>query len=341
MKQLNLTIAAVLFSFISFALAPITGSNHVCTGSTITLSDATSGGTWSSSNTALASIGSITGVLTGIDSGVVNITYTVSGSYVTHAVSVNPTPSCNVTGGGSYCESGSGAGVHIGISCSSVGVNYQVYNGGAAVGMPFTGTGSPMDFGVHYHGAFSVVGINPITGCNAILHDTVIITALASPSPINGGATVCVGDTIMLSDDSTAGVWSSNLTTIATVGSVSGIVTGVAAGNDTIKYTYPSNGCFVYSVITATACASTGINIPDKTNQINIYPNPATNELIVNFQNNAFNKLTITNSIGQEQISEPVNAGNNNIIINQLPSGLYYIILKGESGTAVRKVMKM
>lgn len=330
----------MLFSFISFALAPISGANQVCTGSTVTLFDATSGGTWSSSNIAVATIGSSTGTLTGIDSGVVTITYTLSGSYVTHVVSVNPTPSCNVTGGGSYCESGSGAGIHIGISCSSPGVEYQVYNGGAPVYMPFTGTGSPMDFGIFYHGAFSVVATNPTTLCSAILHDTVIITALASPSPINGGASVCIGDTIMLSDDSTSGVWTSNYTTIASVGSVSGIVTGIAAGSDTIKYTYPSNGCYVYSVISTTTCASTGITKPNHNSQIIIYPNPTANEIIVYCQNNDYNSITISNSIGQDLIHLPLDSGKNNISINHLQSGLYYIILKGEGGTAIRKILK-
>jgi hypothetical protein len=57
----------------------ITGSSAVCAGSTITLSNTTTGGTWSSSNTAIATVGS-TGIVTGVASGTVTISYTVTNS---------------------------------------------------------------------------------------------------------------------------------------------------------------------------------------------------------------------------------------------------------------------
>lgn len=57
----------------------ISGSSTVCVGASTTLSDTTTGGTWSSSNTSIATIGS-TGIVTGISSGTVTISYTVSNS---------------------------------------------------------------------------------------------------------------------------------------------------------------------------------------------------------------------------------------------------------------------
>ena len=55
----------------------ISGATNVSHGSTITLSDATSGGTWSSSNTALGSVDA-SGDVTGVGaSGTVTITYSV------------------------------------------------------------------------------------------------------------------------------------------------------------------------------------------------------------------------------------------------------------------------
>lgn len=58
-------------------VAPITGPTGVCVGATITLSDATPGGTWSSGNTARATVTS-GGVVTGVSAGSVTIYYTVS-----------------------------------------------------------------------------------------------------------------------------------------------------------------------------------------------------------------------------------------------------------------------
>ena len=61
---------------VNAAIDPITGVTTVCAGSTTTLSDATSGGTWSSSNTSVATINQ-NGVVTGISQGSSTITYSI------------------------------------------------------------------------------------------------------------------------------------------------------------------------------------------------------------------------------------------------------------------------
>jgi hypothetical protein len=61
-------------------------------------------------------------------------------------VHVYPLPQVfTVTGGGSYCNGGTG--VHIGLSGSATGVNYLLYRGSTATGT-FAGTGLPLDFGL-------------------------------------------------------------------------------------------------------------------------------------------------------------------------------------------------
>ena len=59
------------------SVAAITGLTNVCVGSTIPLTDATAGGTWSTSNSSIASINS-SGVVTGVATGNATITYTVT-----------------------------------------------------------------------------------------------------------------------------------------------------------------------------------------------------------------------------------------------------------------------
>src|SRR5205814_10056267 len=46
--------------------ATISGSLNVCVGATVTLTDGSSGGAWSSSNTGQAAIGSASGSMTGV-----------------------------------------------------------------------------------------------------------------------------------------------------------------------------------------------------------------------------------------------------------------------------------
>ena len=56
----------------------ISGGLFVCTGSTTTLTSSVTGGAWSSSNTAVATVNATTGVVTGVGAGSSIITYTVT-----------------------------------------------------------------------------------------------------------------------------------------------------------------------------------------------------------------------------------------------------------------------
>jgi hypothetical protein len=58
----------------------------------LTLIDSTPGGNWSSSNTSIALVGSSTGLVSGISTGTVIITYSLYGSNVTTVLTVNPLP---------------------------------------------------------------------------------------------------------------------------------------------------------------------------------------------------------------------------------------------------------
>jgi hypothetical protein len=75
------------------------------------------------------------------------------------------------------------------------------------------------------------------------------VTVYPAPSPITGTPLVCAsGGNTTLSNATTPGIWTSSNGN-ATIGSASGIVTGVTAGNTTITYTL-TDGCIVTAVIT-------------------------------------------------------------------------------------------
>jgi hypothetical protein len=86
-------------------IAPISGSNTVCEGATLNLTNTTAGGTWSSSNTNIATVNS-SGVVSGILAGSVNITYTFTdangcSNSAVKSITVNPTPNATITVTGS------------------------------------------------------------------------------------------------------------------------------------------------------------------------------------------------------------------------------------------------
>lgn len=156
------------------------GTNTVCVGSTTTLSSATTDGTWSSSNGAVATVNS-SGVVSGVSAGTVVISYAVTGSYgagtTTRIVTVNPLPSAgtitgtatvtagstttlsNATTGGAWSSSATGiatvgsTGVVTGVAAGTATISYTVTNTcGSAVATRVVTVSVPPSIGSSYGG---------------------------------------------------------------------------------------------------------------------------------------------------------------------------------------------
>jgi hypothetical protein len=235
--------------------APITGPSIVCTGSTITLSDVTTGGVWTSHAPAVASVSTSGGVVTGIAPGSVIIDYVVTtGCLVSKSVTVTTAPAAvyTVTGGGTYCAGATG--VHIGLSSSDVTVMYQLYNGGVPVGAPVTGTGTSLDFGLFLAAGTYTIVADPGTSCATTMSGSVTVSIAPLPVvySITGGGSYCTGgsgSTIGLSGSS-PGIMYQLYNGISPVGSpIAGTGTAISfgavasAGTYTVIATDPVTTC--------------------------------------------------------------------------------------------------
>jgi uncharacterized protein YjdB len=230
MKNLSLAILALILPFVSFALGPITGASSVCVGSYATLSDATTGGTWSSSNVGIATAGSAMSYnLYGVSPGTATITYTAGGVFVTTVITVNAGPA-PITGSLTVCPGASSA-----LSDVTPGGMWSSHD----VSSVTVGSTSGIITGITAEGGVGIVYTLP-DGCNTT--QSVTVTSI---SPITGPSTVCLGGTMTLSDGS--GVWSSSNIAVGTIG-VSGIVGGVSLGTTTVSFA--SGGCSVEHVVT-------------------------------------------------------------------------------------------
>src|SRR6185436_2182498 len=79
---------------------------------------------------------------------------------------------------------------------------------------------------------------NPLTSFK-----TLTVSASVTAGTVSGTSPICIGATTTYSSNGTAGgAWSSTNTSVATVNSVTGLVTAVAAGTTDITYTV-SSGC--------------------------------------------------------------------------------------------------
>ena len=210
---------------IQAAPTAINGSATVCADATTTLTDGVTGGTWSiAAGSGSAAIGAATGIVTGLTPGTVIVTYATC-SPVSLTMLVNPLPTA-ILGEGSICQ-----GTSTTVSDATPGGTWSASAGG---------TISPT--GV-------VTGLSPLTGVTVTYtlptscYITVPITVSPAPAPIMGVFSVCPSSSVILTDATPDGVWSSSNGTIAHAIALTGEVDGVVAGDVTISYTLVS-GCY-------------------------------------------------------------------------------------------------
>jgi len=214
---------------INGAVPAIGSVTSVCTGQTTALTEA-DGGTWASSNTALATIDPYAGIVGGVGAGSPVITFTTTiGCIVTTAVTINQTPPA-IGGLSSVC-----VGSTISLTDGIGGGTWSSSDGTANI-LPVLGT---------------VTGVSPgsptITytlpgGCIAVT--SIVVNPL--PLSISGTPVVCVGSTTALTEP-VSGTWSSSAAASTVDGS--GNVTGVSAGNPVIIFTLPT-GCQTIASVT-------------------------------------------------------------------------------------------
>ena len=214
-------------------LRTITGGSSVCAGTTFTLTDSSLGGTWSSSDTTIATVGSSSGVVTGVAAGNVIITYSDSGWYVLHNLTVNPLPvSGIITGTASLCGSGATTSlsdtVSGGVWSSTDTTMATISDSGVVTGFA-AGT--------------SLISYSVTNSCGTAAATKIItVDSIPNAGTITGITTVCAGGaTTLLTDSVSGGTWSSATSASATI-SDSGVVTGVATGTSLISYTI-TNSC--------------------------------------------------------------------------------------------------
>ncbi len=229
----------------------IAGITNVCVGTTSILSNSVAGGSWSSSNPGVATIGPGTGLVTGIAAGATTISYMLPGGcFATALVTViafpdagvitGPSVVCtgqtitltNTTGTGVWSSSntvraivGSSSGIVTGISAGTVTISYTVtYTCGSATAIK-------------------------------------AITVNASPAAITGDSIICGSGTITLANAVAGGVWSSSDPGVASVGSASGIVISHSSGSAIITYIIGS--CYRTKTITVDPLPDAGVILSD------------------------------------------------------------------------------
>ncbi len=205
------------------------GGVSLCAGASMPLADGTPGGVWTSGNAATATVGS-TGIVYGVNAGVVIISYTVGACVATESVTVNPGPVALAPVSAAIC-----AGTTMSFTEATGGGIWTSSAPGVATVVSGTVTGLAAGTATISYSIGSCIVSAPVT----------VAAAPAAITPLTA-VSVCVGSTAPLGESTPGGTWSSGTTAIATV-SASGVVTGVSVGAATISYT--AGGCSVTKIV--------------------------------------------------------------------------------------------
>jgi uncharacterized protein YjdB len=214
----------------------ITGGTLINVGSTSVLSEtATNGAGWSSSNTAVATVGGGTsGTVSGISVGNAIITFmTNTGCYATTSVTVamlsaisGPTKTCLATPA-TY-------------TCASPGGVWSVSNPSVATIDPALGTLTGISQGTLI-----------VSYTQGPLYKTLAVTVSLLPTPVTGSQVMCVGTSSAIVSNGSSGTWVSSNTAVASFpNTATGTMNGIGVGTANVTFTAQVSGCLTTAVVT-------------------------------------------------------------------------------------------
>ena len=201
------------------ATQPITGLSTLCQTGTTPLGDVSTGGTWSSSATGIATVSS-SGVVYGVTAGSALISYAATGCTRTYPVTVNPSPSA-ITGTASVCN---GA-----VTTLADAVSGGTWSSGNTAVTTVDATG---DF------TGLSVGTTTVTYTNSCGSVSTAFAVNGVPGAIGGTFGMCISSTDTLTDTTASGVWSiTGSATGTTIDAALGIITSSSTtGTETVYY---------------------------------------------------------------------------------------------------------
>ena len=298
-------------------VSAISGSSAVCLGLDITLTDTATYGTWSSSNTAVATVNSATGVVTGVTNGTVTITY-----FETNPAGCSAQAVFTVASGGTFpatyllplgsatiCDSA----VQMSVVSLDSNLSYQWYHNGTAMA-GYTDSAYLIDT----PGIYSVVVSH---GC---LTETLpAVTILAPPHPVIGLS----GTDLLYTGSYTTYQWYLNGSPIP--GAVSSVHVASTPGVYSVEVT-DGNGCPVMSAPdTLLTLSVPGVTVSGSS--IRVYPNPATTSIHIDATVTV--NVSIMTTLGKIAIEKK---DASDIDISGLANGMYMIMIYDEHNNLLR-----
>lgn len=296
----------------------LTGPSEGCPGDVGTFTSTMPGGKWYSSNSAVATIDSTSGVMGIHAAGTARITYRTSNVCGTRAdsrtVIVPNAPDVgNIEGSGTFCAEAMVQLSNIvanGVWSSADTLIALIDNAGI-VRTKKAGT--------------ATISYTVSNGCGtgSAVAD-IIVEPVPVLTPITGRSVVIAGSTVTLRGRSPQGVWSSSDTAIANVDQW-GELRGIASGTAIITYTETnSNYCSAMKTLLVHV-------VPEANVELSVYPIPAGHIVNVGYKMSTATEADVqfTDIMGRvirkDNISMPLSSGIMQFDVSSFPAGVYTI----------------
>jgi hypothetical protein len=118
-------------------------------------------------------------------------------------------------------------------------------------------------------------------------------------------------------------------------------VTNICSGTNVFVWTVGDTVCIAFDSIYIN-CSVNGINESKAPHSILVFPNPATDQLIIDHGEFKIERIGIYNLFGEKVYSQPQtsNLKQQTVDIRQLPSGIYFVRVKTDKGMSSAKFIK-
>ncbi len=322
--------------------SPVTGDSLTCAGATVTLTDTTIGGVWSSSDVSVAAVGGA-GVVYGIAAGAASISYTTSNDcglvVQTQVVTVNSVPVvASISGPATLC-----VGTHATFTDTPAGGTWSALNATAYfVGNNLMAASQGID----------TVMYRFQNNCGA---DSTALPVTINPLPVAGSIegvnSICPKDTAFLLANVPGGTWSFTDTTIAGIKTTSGdTVTFYGRSPGTAVFYYSvTNMCgtatisFSVTVGNSVVCPSAVKQLVGPVSGISVYPNPNMGSFVVlvgaGANTHGESAVQVYDVVGRVVEKFEIVPGKPSEIITQLGSGVYWLKFSGEEVSWTQKMV--
>lgn len=283
-------------------------SGSICSGNSFTISA-------SGANTYTYSSGSA------IVSPTIASTYTISGTSLKGCIDsveclvvVNPTPTISINSG-SICAGES-------FTLMPSGASTYTYSSGTDVVTPTADA------------TYSVNGTD-LNGCTSLINaiSNVTVNPLPNVTASTTNTLLCAGETATLSaSGATSYTWSNSANTSDIVINPTLSIIYAVDGTD-------ANGCMNSASISQNVSACAGIMVAETLETtLQVFPNP--NNGLFTVEIDTTSQIMVTNALGQLVVFKIIEAGSNNLNIQNQPSGVYFIKIMQPDKEYIIKLVK-